>query len=169
MSGVRLVQPIYTLLAFEQIRQLLARRARLLDDQQWEELVSVYADDVRAHHLETSGSAALIQEVARRLYGVQTVHQIHLPEIELTSLNTARAITPFEDLLVWEEGGTRRWVKGFGRYHQAFRRNSQGWVISDHHLVRQHLCGGIGEPGTGSRMLSPGDRFFQPTPLVPAV
>ncbi|WP_309936370.1 nuclear transport factor 2 family protein [Caballeronia sp. LZ002] len=124
---------------------MLSRRARLIDGKHWDELEKLYADDVPAHHLGTHSNKALVTEVAKRLEGVRSIHQLHLPEISLISATTARAITPMEDLLLWEENGVGHWAHGYRHYHQGFTKVGRGWVISDHRLTRQYSRQGTGD------------------------
>ena len=139
------------LLAYEEIRQLLSRRTRLIDGKHWDELVKIYTDDVVAHHLGTKGGRALVDAVAKTLEGVRSIHHVHLPEILLTSATTAKAIVPMEDLLLWEKDGVKHWAHGYGHYHQSFLKTDRGWLISDHKLTRQYLQEGHGDfdPSTG--------------------
>lgn len=163
------MDPVDRLVACEDIRQLLSRRTRLIDGKHWEELIQVYADDVPAHHLGVKGNRLMVEEVARRLEGVRSIHQLHLPEIEVTSPTTAKAITPMEDLLMWEDDdGQPCWAHGYGHYHQSFVKVTRGWVISDHKLTRQYI-----QQGKGEFDLSAGDphtdaRFTMPLTPLPA-
>lgn len=133
------------LTAVEDIRQLLSRRTRLIDEKDWEALVEIYTDDVPGHHTGTTGARALVEYVKKALDGVTSIHQAHLPEIEITSPTTAKAIVPMEDLLLWEADGVKRWAHGYGHYRQSFVKTDRGWLISDHLLTRLYLKEGVGD------------------------
>lgn len=133
------------LLACEEIRQLLSRRTRLIDGKHWDELAKIYTDDVSAHHLGTKGAKAYVEAVSKTLEGARTIHQVHLPEILITSSTTAKAIVPMEDILLWEKDGIKHWAHGYGHYYQSFVKTERGWLISDHKLTRQYYQEGYGD------------------------
>lgn len=167
-KGEKSMDPLEKLMAFEEIRQLISRRTRLLDGKHWDELVNIYTDDVVAHHFGTKGGQALIDAVAKSLDGARSIHQVHLPEILLTSSTTARAIVPVEYLHLWEKEEIKRWAHGYGHYHQSFIKTGRGWLISDHKLTHQYLQEGYGDfdPSTGPGRLI--ERFPAPTERLPA-
>ena len=136
---------IERLVIIEDIKQLVSRRTRLIDGKFWDDLVEIYAEDIEAHHLGLRGNRAVVDAIARRLDGIRTIHQIHLPEIEVISATLAKGVFPMEDLLVWEEDGVHRWVHGYGHYFQTFTKVERGWVISDNRLTRQYIRQGTGE------------------------
>ena len=77
----------------EEIKKLKARYFRGLDSQDWDLYGSVFAEDVivdtsRAGGEIVHGRAPMVA-YARGLQMVQSVHQGHMPEIELTSETTA--------------------------------------------------------------------------------
>ncbi|MBF4999667.1 nuclear transport factor 2 family protein [Nocardia sp. BSTN01] len=162
------MDPLEKLIAIEEIRQLLSRRTRLIDGKHWEKLVEVYTDDVVGHHLGVKGGRAVVEHVRKVLEGVRTIHQLHLPEIEITGSLTARGIVPMEDLLLWEEDGVKRWVHGYGHYHQRYVKTDRGWLIDDHKLTRQYLREGYGDfdPSSGSAALT--ERYDAPVVPLPA-
>lgn len=131
--------------AMEDIRQLLARRVRFIDEKDWDSLEQIYTDDVVGHHTGTKGARALVEFVKNTLEGVTTIHQIHLPEIEVTSPTTAKGIVPLEDLLLWEKDGIKHWVHGYGHYRQSYVKTDRGWLINDHKLTRIYLKEGVGD------------------------
>jgi len=155
------------LIACEDIRQLLSRRTRLIDGKHWDQLVGLYTDDVVAHHTGTKGAKALVDAVSAMLEGVETIHQVHLPEIVVTSPTEAKAITPMEDLLLWETDGVKYWSHGYGHYHQSFVKTDKGWQICDHKLTRRYYQEGHGDFDSS---VGPGpvkDRFPQATTGLP--
>lgn len=156
------------LIACEDIRQLLSRRTRLIDGKHWDQLVDVYTDDVVGHHVGAKGAQALVDTVSKVLDGVETVHQVHLPEIVFTSPTTASAIVPMEDLLFWEKDGLKYWSHGYGHYHQRFLKTDRGWRICDHKLTRRYYKEGHGDFDSSSGPSPLQDRFPQTTSGLPA-
>ena len=81
----------------EDIKRLKARYFRCLDTTDWTGLRAVFTDDLVADSTEAGGRVvdgadafiAFLQEV---LAGATTVHQGHMPEIELNSPTTATGI-----------------------------------------------------------------------------
>jgi len=60
----------------------------------------------------------------------RTVHHIFVPEIELTSSTTAKAIWPMEDYAWWPEGSPVRYQHGMGYYHETYEKlDDQRWYI----------------------------------------
>ncbi len=139
------MDPVERLIALEDIRQLISRRTRYIDGKHWEKLEGIYTEDVVGHHQGTKGPKELVAYVKKSLENMRTVHQVHLPEIEITSPTTAKGIVPMEDLLIWEEDGIQRWVHGYGHYHQEYRKTDRGWQIFDHNLTRQYIQEGYGD------------------------
>jgi hypothetical protein len=74
-----------------------------------------------------------LQEVLR---GAVTVHQGHMPEIELTSPTTATGIWALQDVIIWPDG-TR--LLGYGHYHETYRLLDSQWRISSTVLTRLHM------------------------------
>ena len=84
---------------------------------------------------------AFLQEV---LAGTVTVHQGHMPEIELTSPTTATGIWALHDIVMWPNG-TR--LDGFGHYHETYAKGQDGWRIATSTLSRLHTDFEVGEAG----------------------
>jgi hypothetical protein len=82
------------------------------------------------------GNQKIADAVENALRGVTTVHQIHFPEIELISDDTATGIWPLNDILTWEKDGKRNWMRAHGHYRQTYRKIGGRWLISEHHLTR---------------------------------
>src|SRR5262249_17511901 len=85
---------LQALLAIEQIKP---RYVRFLDGKQWKEMRGVFTDDFHFYMgddpapMADSGDA-FIEHVSKALAGTVTVHQGHMPEIEITGPTTARGI-----------------------------------------------------------------------------
>jgi SnoaL-like domain len=125
----------------EAIKQVKARYFRLMDTKDWDGLAGVFTDDVVMDI--TSEGMGLVTNVAEYmpfligvLGDVTTVHHGHMPEIELTSATTARAIWAFEDELWWPEGAPLRYMHGYGHYHETYEKSADGWRIKTMTITR---------------------------------
>ena len=124
----------------EAIRQLKARYFRTMDTKDWAAMRKVFVDDVLLDTSEAGGSVVtgadefmtFLQEV---LHGAVTVHQGHMPEIELTSASTATGIWALNDIVIWPDG-TR--LDGYGHYHETYEKIGGEWKISSSKLTRLH-------------------------------
>jgi uncharacterized protein (TIGR02246 family) len=124
----------------EAIRRLKARYFRTMDTKDWDGMRQVFADDVVIDTSEAGGEVvrgadafmAFLQQV---LAGAVTVHQGHMPEIELTSETTATGIWALNDIVIWPNG-TR--LDGYGHYHETYEKSPAGWLITSSKLTRLH-------------------------------
>lgn len=124
----------------EAIRQLKARYFRTMDTKDWAGMRQVFTDDVVLDTSEAGGSLVsgadefmtFLQEVLR---DAVTVHQGHMPEIELTSSTTAKGIWALNDLVIWPDG-TR--LVGYGHYHETYAKVGEDWKIQSSKLTRLH-------------------------------
>ena len=120
------------------IQQLKARYFRLMDTKDWGGFRQVFTDDVVIDTTESDGGlmtgaddfVAFLEEV---LGGATTVHQGHMPEIELTSATTATGIWAMQDLITWPNGMQ---LVGFGHYHDTYVKGPEGWRIASSKLTR---------------------------------
>jgi uncharacterized protein (TIGR02246 family) len=133
----------------EAIRQLKARYFRTMDTKDWAGMRQVFSDDVVLDTSDAGGSLVtgadefmtFLQEVLR---GAVTVHQGHMPEIELTSPTTATGIWALNDIVIWPDG-TR--LTGYGHYHETYEKVAGDWKIASSKLTRLHTD--IHPPETG--------------------
>lgn len=124
----------------EAIRQLKARYFRTMDTKDWSGMRQVFADDVLLDTSEAGGSVVtgadefmtFLQEVVN---GAVTVHQGHMPEIELTSPTTASGIWALNDIVIWPDG-TR--LTGYGHYFETYEKVDDEWKITSSKLTRLH-------------------------------
>lgn len=95
----------------------------------------------------TIGRQAFVARLAQALSTWRTVHHGHAPIIDIDSADEARAIWPLFDYI---DDGTRV-LKGYGHYHDSYRRQSDGrWLISSMRLSR--LRGDGTHPILGTRV-----------------
>jgi hypothetical protein len=122
------------------ITRLKARYCRLLDAKDWKAWRDLFADDFvsdtsAAGGREVAGADAFVAFVRRTLGAPRrkTVHQVHAPEIELTSQTTARGIWALEDLVRLAPGLDMR---GYGHYHETYEKRDGQWRIKSSKLTR---------------------------------
>ena len=93
----------------EAIRRLKARYFRTMDTKDWDGMRQVFTDDVV---MDTTASGGGLIAGADEFMGflrealgeTVTVHQGHMPEIELTSETTATGIWALNDIVIWPNG-----------------------------------------------------------------
>lgn len=114
----------------EEIKKLKARYFRGLDTKDWDLYGAVFAEDVVVDLSVAGGEAYHGREAfmayARGLKLVQSVHQGHMPEIDLTSDTTATGIWSFEDYNLWEDGSQNH---GWGHYLETYEKSDGRWRI----------------------------------------
>ena len=126
------------LVELESLKQLKARYCRHLDEKDWSAWRQLFTDDFVS---ETSAAGGKVIEGAdefvaftRAQLGTQpTVHQVHAPELELTSPTTARGIWALEDVVRLAPGVT---LRGYGHYHETYERVDGRWLIESSTLTR---------------------------------
>lgn len=139
------------LIAIAEIHALKARYFRTMDTKDWTGLEAVFAPDLvadfrdsslrRNEDLLTEGAAKYMTKLIPVLQDIVTVHQGHMPEIDITSETTARGIWAMEDKLWAPEGSTMPFkvLHGFGHYHETYVRLEGQWRIQTIRLTRLHI------------------------------
>lgn len=129
----------------EQIKQLKARYFRLMDTKHWDEWADLFTDDMRFWNDNepdpegrppiTSSGAAFVSMVSKLLANAVTVHQGHMPEIELTGERSATGVWSMYD---WVDAPDRNiHFEGWGHYTEKYEKSDDGrWRIKDMHLTR---------------------------------
>lgn len=138
------MEPVETLLAVEEIKRLVARRCRSLDEQDWEAYAACHTPEVVSYAISsesgteapTRGIDAVLAFLREQLAGRTTVHHVHSPEIELTSADTASGAWAMEDRLWWEHDGTSYWMHGFGHYRETYEKRDGRWLVASRRLER---------------------------------
>jgi len=126
------------LLEIEAIKQLKARYCRYLDTKDWEAWRGIFADDF---HSDTSQAGGKVIDGAddfvafthKSVGNRATAHQVHAPEIELTSATTARGIWALEDVVRLAPGVN---LRGYGHYHETYEKIDGQWRITSSKLTR---------------------------------
>jgi hypothetical protein len=83
-----------------------------------------------------TGADAFMAFLQDTLGEVITVHHGHMPEIELTSSDTATGIWALQDLLMWPSGMR---LDGYGHYHETYEKRDGEWRIASSTLTRVHM------------------------------
>ena len=78
------------------------------------------------------GADAFLEFLIPTLGDAVTVHQGHMPEIEITSETTARGIWALEDSIWW----TVNEMHGYGHYHETYEKVDGSWKIKSSRLTR---------------------------------
>jgi SnoaL-like domain len=128
------------LLAIEAIKQLKARYCRHLDAKDWAAWRSLFTDDFLSDTSEAGGKLIIGADdfvaFTRRNIGrptQATAHQVHTPEIDLTSATTARGVWALQDVVRFGPGVT---LVGYGHYHETYEKIAGQWLIKSSKLTR---------------------------------
>lgn len=136
------IDAVQRLIAIEAIKQLKARYFRLMDTKRWDDWAMVFAADavmeVPEADMVTHGRAKIVRKVSAVLEGARTAHRGHMPEIEITGLDTARGVWAMFDLIEWPsaDDGTRVGITGIGHYLDEYVREDGEWRIARSRLER---------------------------------
>ena len=124
----------------EAIRRLKARYFRTMDTKDWDAMRQVFTDDVVIDTSEAGGDVVrgadeFMAFLQGALDGAVTVHQGHMPEIDLTSETTATGIWALNDIVIWPNGMR---LDGYGHYYETYEKGADGWRIKSSKLTRLH-------------------------------
>lgn len=129
-----------TLLAIESIKRLKARYCRHLDTKDWAMWRMLFADDFVSDTAEAGGRVIVGADdfvaFTRNNIGrpaQATAHQVHAPEIELTSPTTARGVWALQDVVRFAPGLN---LVGYGHYHETYEYAGGQWFIKSSKLTR---------------------------------
>ena len=130
----------------EQIKQLKARYFRFLDTKQWDRYRSTFTDDARVWLFgndrpetdeptwESIDGFVEWMQVGHDGARAVSVHQGHMPEIEIVDADQARGIWAMFD---WVDRPGARAFQGFGHYYEEYVKDSSDeWKISTMRLTR---------------------------------
>ncbi len=128
------------LLDIEAIKQLKARYCRYLDTKDWGEWRELFTDDFVSDTAEAGGKVieggdAFVAFIGKTLGKPwqPTVHQVHAPEIALTSPTTATGVWALNDVVRLAPGLN---LNGYGHYHETYEKNDGRWRIKTSKLTR---------------------------------
>lgn len=124
----------------EAIKRLKARYCRYLDTKEWDRWRTLFADDFRGDTTEGGGRVVVgADEFVAFVRGnvgkpsQPTAHQVHAPEIELTSPTAARAVWALQDVVRLAPGID---LVGYGHYHETYEKADGQWQIKTLKLTR---------------------------------
>jgi hypothetical protein len=131
----------------DQIEKLKARYFRYLDSKHWDLYRSVFTDDARVWvgvEGQDNSPTATYEAIDDFVYGfmkdfhdadqVVSVHQGHMPEIEILTPTTARAVWAMFD---WVDRPAKFAFQGFGHYYEEYEKGDDGqWRIKILKLTR---------------------------------
>jgi SnoaL-like protein len=126
------------LVEIETIKQLKARYCRYLDTKEWSAWRTIFADDFLSDTSQAGGKVIegadeFVAFTRKSLRNQATAHQVHAPEIELTSATTARGIWALEDVVRLGPGVN---LRGYGHYHETYEKVDGQWRIKSSTLTR---------------------------------
>ena len=142
------------LIAVEDIKQLKAAYFRCMDTKSWEEFPDLFTQDavfdvrgaLEMPKLEVdyakqpviTGRAAILDFVRAGITPLISIHHGYMPEIEIISPMTAKAIWAMDDTLLPPPGGPFRKFQGYGHYFETYAFNGR-WRIATLRLRRLHV------------------------------
>jgi hypothetical protein len=128
------------LVEIESIKQLKARYCRYLDTKDWAAWRTIFTDDFISDTAEAGGKVIVGADdfvaFTRKALGrpaQATAHQVHAPEIDLTSATTARGVWALQDVVRFGPGVT---LVGYGHYHETYENVAGRWLIKSSKLTR---------------------------------
>jgi hypothetical protein len=141
------VDPLYQLIAIEEVKALKARYFRYLDTKDWASFAEVFSADatldVSAEMKARPGDDRIIRGrheiatfVSSAVADVQTVHHGHMPEIDVGAPEWATGTWAMEDVLRWPDGAPIRGLHGYGHYHETYEKHGDRWLIASTKLTR---------------------------------
>lgn len=125
--------------ATEAIKVLKARYFRLMDGKDWPGYRTLFSDDMvfyfESEAPTTVSGDEFVDFVRSRLSTATTIHQGHMPEIEVTSATTAVGTWAMFDWV--DDPDQDRAFQGFGHYRERYLRGADGaWRIAELRLSR---------------------------------
>lgn len=124
----------------EAIKQLKARYCRHLDTKDWVAWRDLFTDDFVGDTSEAggrliTGADAFVEFLIATLGKPSriTVHQVHAPEIALTSPTAARGVWALQDVVALAPGLQ---LLGYGHYHETYEKIEDRWYIKTSKLTR---------------------------------
>ena len=144
---------IERLIELEKIYRLKARRDHAVDQKDWDTYAELHSDDYVAMSIPPDrivGGRAAADRLAEQMAGVTTVHHCHTPVVTFQDRNNATGVWAMEDNLFWHRNGEKQWLRGFGFYHETYRKEADGeWRFTYRRLERTHA-----ETSPGARAIA---------------
>jgi hypothetical protein len=132
---------VRTLWEIEQIKLLKARYFRYVDTRDWDGVTALFTPDCDLRSTlfpEVKRPGEFFERVAAMITPGISVHHGHMPEITLTSWQTATGIWAMYDYVEADDGSVG--FHGYGHYHESYLKDPErGWLISRFELRRLRL------------------------------
>lgn len=116
-----------------ELAQAKARYCRLLDTKDWQALAEMLTDDLEFDLSDGSpdggpitGRDNVLAAIRDAVKGAKTVHQVHAPEVELSS-DDAHVIWAVQERVVWDNGTS---LTAYGHYHDHWVRMDGEWKLA---------------------------------------
>ncbi|MBH0776973.1 nuclear transport factor 2 family protein [Nocardia bovistercoris] len=127
-----------TLREINAITTLKARYCRYLDTKHWDEWRALFTHDFVSDTSKAGGTIIIgadefVGFVRGALGARPTVHQVHAPEIEITSAVSATGVWALHDIVRLRAGFD---LHGYGHYHETYSKVDGNWLISGSTLTR---------------------------------
>jgi SnoaL-like domain len=122
----------------EAIKRLKSRYCRYLDTKQWDLWRTLFAYDFVSDTSESggkliTGADEFVAFTRKSLRSQATVHQVHAPDVELTSPTTAKGVWALEDVVRFGPGVN---LRGYGHYTETYEKVGDEWLITSSKLTR---------------------------------
>jgi len=134
------ISDIQSLVDIEAIKQLKSRYCRLIDLKEWETLGHLFTEDVHVDLGDEgrfSTRSSFIDYLRERFAGATTVHQAHLPEIELEGPDRATGLWAMDDHVeVTIQDGRRVHTQAYGYHEEQYRKLDGVWRVARIMLFR---------------------------------
>ena len=144
------METVEVLLAIEEIKRLKARYFRLMDTKDWAAFATLFSEDAvfdARGALEENpdlsalgdpivGRAAIVDYVSSGITPLTSAHYGHMPEIEIVAPDDATGIWALEDVLRPPSGAPFALFRGYGHYHERYRRIDGVWHIAALKITR---------------------------------
>lgn len=126
------------LLVIHELYQAKAKYCRTLDTKDWDVFATVLASDVSLDLSDGNpdvepivGRDNVIAAIRESVTHARTVHQVHIPEVEISG-DQARAIWPVQERVLWDNGTS---LTAFGHYHDRWVRRHGEWALVESKLT----------------------------------
>ena len=134
------------------IGRLKARYVRFLDLKDWAEMERLLTEDFAFEgNWSSRGGAQFVQGLSQHLAHASTVHELHAPELEITSTDAATGTWPFSDIIDQRRDGLGMYRRGFGHYHESYVNANGAWRISAMRITRIRVECSVFLPGGKTR------------------
>jgi ketosteroid isomerase-like protein len=126
------------LICFYELTQAKARYCRALDAKDWAALAEMLTDDMEFDLAADDpavaaivGRANVLQSLEAAVAGARTVHQVHMPEIDLRG-DEADVSWAVQERVVWDNGTS---LTAYGRYDDRWVRSDNRWKLASLRLT----------------------------------